>query len=656
MSSTAPTATFNGSGGEEMGISVSMSSDGTTALVGALTGGGNEGAVFVFHVANPALWSTNPAPVAVLTNATHTGPDDWMGASVTLSADGTTAFIGATNYNNAAGAVFVFHVPSEDAWATSSTPTATLTNAAGGANNEFGQSLAVSSDGTTAIIGSSLATNSGKGDAFVFHVPSETAWASSSTPTAALTDAASTNQDGFGQSVSISGDGTTAVVGTYVFSGDHGYATVFHTASEDSWVSTSSPTATLTNPSPAAGDNFGLSVSLSADGTTALIGSPGVNTGKGAAFVFRVQNEGAWVSTSTPLATLTNAAVSHNNEFGAVLALSADGMIALIGGAGPVAVFQTPSEGSWATSTSPTATLSVAYQSNYYAVSLSADGSTALVGDGGANSYGGAAYLFNSRGHGYWLVGADGGIFSFGGAQFHGSTGSLTLQRPVVGITPVTAGGGYWLAASDGGVFAFDAGFFGSIPGLGFHPAGSGLPNSLNAPIVGMVPSADGDGYFMVASDGGVFAFGDARFEGSCPGIGGCSGAAVAVMPDASGGGYWVITKTGNVYAFGDAQYYGAPGPELVPVTSAARTPDGRGYWILYGNGVVVPFGDAVGGNGPISSTSGFNPATAIFAQDAQGYWVGTANGAVYPYGDAQSFGSMAGTRLNAPIIAATGF
>ena len=57
-----------------------------------------------------------------------------------------------------------------------------------------------------------------------------------------------------------------------------------------------------------------------------------------------------------------------------------------------------------------------------------------------------------------------------------------------------------------------------------------------------MVPSSDGGGYFMVASDGGVFAFGDARFEGSCPGMGGCSGAAVAVVPDASGNGYWLVT------------------------------------------------------------------------------------------------------------------
>ena len=57
--------------------------------------------------------------------------------------------------------------------------------------------------------------------------------------------------------------------------------------------------------------------------------------------------------------------------------------------------------------------------------------------------------------HGYWLVGSDGGIFTFGSAQFYGSTGSLALQRPVVGIVPTADHGGYWLDASDGGVFSF---------------------------------------------------------------------------------------------------------------------------------------------------------------------------------------------------------
>ena len=85
--------------------------------------------------------------------------------------------------------------------------------------------------------------------------------------------------------------------------------------------------------------------------------------------------------------------------------------------------------------------------------------------------------------HGYWLVGSDGGIFTFGSANFFGSTGSTALQRPVVGIAPTAHRGGYWLVASDGGAFAFGgAGFVGSIPGLGMHPAGSGLPTASTLP------------------------------------------------------------------------------------------------------------------------------------------------------------------------------
>ena len=240
--------------------------------------------------------------------------------------------------------------------------------------------------------------------------------------------------------------------------------------------------------------------------------------------------------------------------------------------------------------------------------------------------------------HGYWLVGSDGGIFTFGAAQFYGSTGSLHLQRPVVGITPTANRGGYWLVASDGGIFAFgNAGYYGSIPGSGLNPAGSGLPRSLNAPIVGMVPSNDGGGYFMVASDGGVFAFGDARFEGSCPGIGGCSGAAVAVVPDATGNGYWVVTSTGAVYTFGDAVNDGQPGPQSSKITSAAATPNGGGYWILTAAGQVFPFGNAASlGGMPAGSAGGFDPASAIFAtSDGGGYWIVTALGKVSSYGDA---------------------
>ena len=259
---------------------------------------------------------------------------------------------------------------------------------------------------------------------------------------------------------------------------------------------------------------------------------------------------------------------------------------------------------------------------------------------------------------GYWLVGSDGGIFSFGAAGFHGSMGGIPLQRPVVGITPTVSRNGYWLVASDGGIFAFgDAAYYGSIPGVGLHPAGSGQPDSLDAPIVGMVPSSTGHGYFMVASDGGVFAFGDARFAGSCPGIGGCDGAAVAVMPDSTGNGYWLVTNLGAVYAFGDADNYGEAPPQSSAVVDAVATPDRHGYWVLYANGAVFGFGDAEGMGAPVGYVNSFNPAAAIFpTADGKGYWVAAARGDVFSYGDALFMGSMAATGLNGGIIAGFGF
>ncbi len=110
-----------------------------------------------------------------------------------------------------------------------------------------------------------------------------------------------------------------------------------------------------------------------------------------------------------------------------------------------------------------------------------------------------------------------------------------------------------------------------------------------------MVPSHDDNGYFMVAADGGIFAFGDAKFEGSCYDIGGCTqnGIPVAVMPDATGNGYWVVSALGSVYGFGDASYLGAPPSSAGSIASAAATPDGKGYVILDSAGNIYGFGDA---------------------------------------------------------------
>lgn len=108
---------------------------------------------------------------------------------------------------------------------------------------------------------------------------------------------------------------------------------------------------------------------------------------------------------------------------------------------------------------------------------------------------------------GYWLVGTDGGVFSFGSARFYGSMGSVVLNQPVVAMVADPDGSGYWLVAADGGVFAFDAPYVGAVPAV--LPPGQ----VLNRPIVGMTPY--GDGYLMFASDGGVFNFSNLGFAGS---------------------------------------------------------------------------------------------------------------------------------------------
>lgn len=265
--------------------------------------------------------------------------------------------------------------------------------------------------------------------------------------------------------------------------------------------------------------------------------------------------------------------------------------------------------------------------------------------------------------HGYWLVGSDGGVFSFGSAPFLGSMGGSPLNQPVVGIAATPDHAGYWLVAADGGVFAFgNAGFYGSIPGLGLSSYDSPILPRLNAPIVGIVPTHDGRGYLLVAADGGVFAFGDARFEGSCPGIGGCfGGTGIAdVMTDGSGNGYWVVSYAGDVQAFGDAVNDGGPAaslPYATVVRSGAGTPTGQGYWILFSDGEIYSYGDAIYRGSPFGQVQFSNPAEAIFTtSDGGGYWVTTANGAVYAYGDATNDGGVSAIPLNGSIFAGAGY
>ncbi|HLM94688.1 MAG TPA: glycoside hydrolase family 43 protein [Acidimicrobiales bacterium] len=243
---------------------------------------------------------------------------------------------------------------------------------------------------------------------------------------------------------------------------------------------------------------------------------------------------------------------------------------------------------------------------------------------------------------GYWQVAADGGVFTFGSAGFYGSTGSIRLNKPVVGMAPTPDRRGYWLVASDGGVFAYgDAWFYGSTGSM-----------ILNKPIIGMIPTINGQGYWLIASDGGVFAFGNAPFYGSAGGDG-LAYPVTGAAPSFLGGGYWLVDANGQVFNYGNAPFEGQPvfAPGGYRITGLAGTRDSSGYWLASANGNVADFGDAA----PYGSMIGTNlnaPIVGMAAtHDGAGYWLQGSDGGIFTFGDAPFFGSMGGHRLNAPMV-----
>jgi len=235
---------------------------------------------------------------------------------------------------------------------------------------------------------------------------------------------------------------------------------------------------------------------------------------------------------------------------------------------------------------------------------------------------------------GYWVLGSDGGVFTFGNAQFHGSTGGMPLNQPVVGMAATTSGKGYWLVARDGGIFAFgDAQFYGSTGGI-----------KLNKPIVGMAATPTGAGYWLVASDGGIFAFGDAQFYGS-------TGSLVlnrpinGMAPTVDGQGYWLIGSDGGLFAFGNAPFHGSvPGLGIgTTVNAMSPTKSGGGYWMMGADGGIFSFGDAtflgsLPGAGLCRWPVGVRMRTSA---TGGGYWVQGDDGSTWAFGDAMDFGAV---------------
>jgi hypothetical protein len=211
---------------------------------------------------------------------------------------------------------------------------------------------------------------------------------------------------------------------------------------------------------------------------------------------------------------------------------------------------------------------------------------------------------------GYWTASADGGVFAWGNAGFQGSAAPDHPAAPIVGIAATRSGQGYWLVGRDGGVFTFgDAPFFGAgvgedpspvvgIARTGFHTspgyliahadgavfshiAGSStrvnMPIAgLVAPIVGISATPSEMGYYLAASDGGVFTFGDAHFGGSLGGT--ALNAPISGITARNDGGYWLVGADHGIFSFGGAPFLGTTegtahagaGPAL----GIAATPD----------------------------------------------------------------------------------
>jgi hypothetical protein len=244
---------------------------------------------------------------------------------------------------------------------------------------------------------------------------------------------------------------------------------------------------------------------------------------------------------------------------------------------------------------------------------------------------------------GYWLAAADGGIFTYGDAEFHGSAGDLPLVQPVVGMAAPANGAGYWLVARDGGIFSFGTvGFLGSMGG-----------RPLNRPIVGMAATPTGKGYWLVASDGGLFSFGDAGFFGSTGDIR-LNQPIVGMASTPTGQGYWLVARDGGIFTFGDAAFFGSTGDIALnqPIVTMAPTPTGQGYWLAAADGGMFTFGDApfLGSTGAIKLNQPIVSMTPTGLGD--GYWLVARDGGIFSFGDAGFHGSAGGSPLNSPVVA----
>jgi FG-GAP repeat len=305
----------------QFGISVALSADGNTALIGGINDA-NVGAAWVFTRSGSTWTQQGPK----LTGGGEETGNGRFGKSVALSADGNTALVGAYFDNGDTGGAFAF----KRSGATWSHEGKKITGAGEEGMAQFGLSVALSTDGKTALIGGPGDEGSTKepaaGAAWVF-VNGGAGWAAQGPK---LTGGGAKGAGELGTSVALSAEGSTALVGAPA-DGSAGGVRVF-TRSGSSWAQQGGEL----QPSDAVGGAaFGTAVALSASGSVALIGGPVDEDGpkgmlgpnpSGAAWEF-ARSGATWAQQGPKVLGTTS-----ESEFGAAVALSPDARTALIGG------------------------------------------------------------------------------------------------------------------------------------------------------------------------------------------------------------------------------------------------------------------------------------------------------------------------------------
>ncbi len=331
---TAPTTGANAEiGGGELGGSAAISADGTTALVGAFDEASGAGAAYVF-TRSGATWTLQAKLTAPTAGASRAiGTDVEFGGAVALSADGNTAMIGGFGDNSDAGAAWVY-TRGPSGWSVQQKVVAPTTGAGAEiAPGEFGSRVSLNAAGTTALI-AGVEDHAFAGAAWTYTRASTTAttWSERAKLTAPTTGAgAEIGAGDFGSAVALSADGLSAVIAGDGDGGSVGAAWVYGN-SGGTWTEQTKLVPPTTGPDAGLGaPTFGSALSLSADANTVLIGGQSDNQ-RGAAWVFARTTATAWSERAKLSAPSSGAGAEIGQGFlGASVALSSDATTAVLG-------------------------------------------------------------------------------------------------------------------------------------------------------------------------------------------------------------------------------------------------------------------------------------------------------------------------------------